>query len=112
MSIKREKSALKTERSAPAATPEAREKQLVALAVDLAEQQLRDGTASSQVITHFLRIGSTREQIEKEILLSQKELNLAKIKAYESETAMKELYEKAINALKSYSGHGDSNDIG
>jgi len=49
----------------PAKTPEARENQLVAMAVDLAEQQLLDGTATSQVITHFLKLGSTKEKIEK-----------------------------------------------
>ena len=56
----------------PALTPEARENQLISLAVDLAEQQLRDGTASSQVITHYLKLGSTKEKIEKEILEKQK----------------------------------------
>ena len=55
-------------RMRPALTPEARENQLVSLAVDLAEQQLRDGTASSQVITHYLKLGSTKERLEKEKL--------------------------------------------
>ena len=62
----------------PALTPEARENQLVSLAVDLAEKQLREGTASSQVITHYLKLGSTKERIEKEILEKQKELIEAK----------------------------------
>ena len=63
-----------SKKTRPALTPEARENQLVALAVDLAEKQLREGTASSQVITHYLKIGSTKERIEKEILEKQKDL--------------------------------------
>lgn len=94
-------------REAPALDPEAREQQLIALAVDLAEKQLRDGTASSQVITHFLKLGSTREQIEKEILGKQKELYSAKTKAYESAQDIKELYAKAIDAVRMYSGNGE-----
>ena len=62
----------------PALTPEARENQLIYLATELAEQQLRDGTASSQVITHYLKLGSSKEKIEKEILERQKELITAK----------------------------------
>ena len=62
----------------PALTPEARENQLISLAVDLAEKQLREGTASSQVITHYLKLGSTKERIEKEILEKQKDLIDAK----------------------------------
>ena len=68
----------------PALTPEARENQLISLAVDLAEQQLREGTASSQVITHYLKLGSTKERIEKEILEKQKELISAKTEALQS----------------------------
>ena len=60
-------------------TPEARENQLIYLATNLAEQQLKDGTASSQVITHYLKLGSTKERIEKEILEKQKELISAKV---------------------------------
>ena len=63
-----------TRKMRPALTPEARENQMISLAVDLAEQQLREGTASSQVITHYLKLGSTKERIEKEILEKQKEL--------------------------------------
>ena len=94
----------------PALTPEARENQLISLAVDLAEQQLRDGTASSQVITHYLKLGSTKERIEKEILEKQKDLIVAKTKSYQTGDELKELYKDALNAMKSYSGHGDSED--
>lgn len=91
----------------PALTPEARENQMINLAVDLAEKQLREGTASSQVITHYLKLGSTKERIEKEILERQKELIEAKTKSYQSSDEMKALYMNALEAMKRYSGHGE-----
>ena len=94
----------------PAKDPEAREQQLTALAMNLAEQQLRDGTASAQVITHFLKLASAREQLEREILERQKDLYSAKTKAYESAQDMRILYEQAINAVRKYSGNGDPED--
>lgn len=90
--------------SRPALTPEAREDQLIALATNLAEQQLRDGTASSQVITHFLKLGSTKERIEKEILREQKEMIKAKTEALKSEKRVEELYAEALSAMRKYSG--------
>lgn len=86
-----------------AISPEVREDQLISLAIDLAEEQLRNGTASSQVITHFLKLGSSKERteqlkMEKEILL----LN-AKTEALQSQKRMDELYENAITAMRSYS---------
>jgi len=94
----------------PALTPEARENQLIYLATNLAEQQLRDGTASSQVITHYLKLGSTKERIEKEILEKQKDLLVAKTESLQSSKRIEELYTNAINAMKHYSGHGDDED--
>jgi hypothetical protein len=94
----------------PALSPEARENQLVSLAVDLAEQQLRDGTASSQVITHYLKLGSTKEKIEKEILEKQKELIEAKTQSLQSAQRIEELYMNALDAMRKYSGQGDSDD--
>lgn len=94
----------------PALTPEARENQLISLAVDLAERQLQDGTASSQVITHYLKLGSTKEKIEKEILEKQKELISAKTEALQSAKRIEELYTNAIKAMQSYSGRSDSDD--
>ena len=94
----------------PALSPEARENQLVSLAVDLAEQQLRDGTASSQVITHYLKLGSTKEKIEKEILMKQKELIEAKTQSLQSVQRIEELYKNALNAMRNYSGQGDPDD--
>lgn len=94
----------------PALSPEARENQLISLAVDLAEKQLRDGTASSQVITHYLKLGSTKEKIEKEILEKQKELIEAKTQSLQSAQRIEELYMNALNAMRKYSGQGDSDD--
>ena len=93
----------------PALTPEARENQLISLAVDLAERQLQEGTASSQVITHYLKLGSTKERIEKEILEKQKDLITAKTEALHSAKRMESLYTEAIAAMKKYSGHTDYN---
>ena len=94
----------------PALTPEARENQLIYLATELAEQQLRDGTASSQVITHYLKLGSSKERIEKEILEKQKDLITAKTEALQSTKRVEELYKDAIAAMRRYSGHGGDED--
>lgn len=97
-------------RRPPATTPEARENQLIALAVDLAEKQLSEGTASSQVISHYLKLGSTKERIEKEILQHQKELIQAKTEALKSTKRVEELYTEALNAMRTYSSRGDDYD--
>ena len=99
-----------TKKIRPATTPEARENQLIALAVDLAERQLIEGTASSQVITHYLKLGSTKERIEREILEKQKMLIEAKTENLQSSKRIEELYMNAINAMKNYSGQNDSSD--
>lgn len=88
----------------PALSPEARENQMISLAIDLAEKQLMEGTASSQVITHYLKLGSTKERIEKEILEKQKSLIEAKTQSLQSAQRIEELYVKAMDAFKSYSG--------
>lgn len=97
-------------KSRPAITPEARENQLISLAVDLAEQQLRDGTASSQVITHFLKIGTTRAELEKEKLRIENRKTEAQIKSIESADETKLLLENALKAMKDYTGHGDADE--
>ena len=94
----------------PALTIEARENQLISLAVDLAEKQLMEGTASSQVITHYLKLGSTKERIEKEILEKQKELISAKTEALQSAKRVEELYADAIKAMRQYNGTGVADD--
>lgn len=97
-------------KSRPAIDPEARENQMIALAVDLAEQQLIEGTASSQVITHFLKLGTTKAELEKEKLRRENEVLSAKAKAYQSGEEMKELCEKAIKAMRDYTGQGDPDE--
>ena len=99
-----------TRKMRPALTPEARENQLISLAVDLAEKQLQEGTASSQVITHYLKLGSTKEKIEKEILEKQKELIIAKTEAMQSAKRVEELYSNALDAMRRYSGNGNEDD--
>ena len=94
----------------PALSPEARENQLISRAVDLAEKQLIEGTASSQVITHYLKLGSTKERIEKEILEKQKELISAKTEAMRSAKRVEELYANALNAMRRYSGQSESDE--
>lgn len=99
-----------TRKIRPAITPEARENQMVSLAVDLAERQLLDGTASSQVITHFLKLGSVKEKVELEKLKLEKDLVAAKTESLQSTKRIEELYTNALNAMKSYNGQGDYDD--
>ena len=106
--VSTKKSSGKSEKIRPALTPEARENQLIYLATELAEQQLREGTASSQVITHYLKLGSSKERIEKEILEKQKELISAKTETLKSAKRIEELYANAISAMRRYSGNGDN----
>lgn len=95
---------------AEATTDEARENQLIALAYDRAEQQLREGTASSQVITHFLKLGSTEEKVRMRMMEEQNKLLIAKTEALESQKRSEELARNAIEAFKRYSGD-DSDEI-
>lgn len=84
---------------------------MISLAVDLAEQQLLDGTASAQVITHFLKLATTREQLEKEKLERENELLRAKTEALESAKHVEELYANALNAMRNYSGQGSDDNV-
>ena len=88
-----------------AMSPEARENQLISEAVDLAEEQIINGTASSQVITHFLKLGSMKERLEREKLQNENELLKAKVKNLESAERSEEMYRKVINAMREYSGN-------
>ena len=92
----------------PALTPEARENQMISLAMDLAERRLRDGSASSQEVTHFLKIAANKEIDAINMKLAQKELELkeAKRQAVESQAKMEELYSEALKAMQRYSGNG------
>jgi proline dehydrogenase len=88
----------------PARTPDERENQLVEAATDLAEKQLREGSASAQVITHYLKLGSSRERLEQERLRG--EIYVAQVKAEHmaSEMRTEELMRQALDAMKNYSG--------
>jgi len=77
---------------------------MVSLAHDLAERQIREGSASSQVITHFLKLGSSREKLEQQRLEHENELTRVKIEAIESQKRVEELYMKALDAMRMYSG--------
>lgn len=90
----------------PASTPEGRENQLISLAVDLAEQQLLDGSASSQVITHFLKLGTEKARLEREKLTHETELLKAKKIALESNERIEKLYSEAMAAFRSYTPEG------
>lgn len=94
-------------RRAPASSDEARENQLIALAEARAEEQLRNGTASSQVICHYLRLGSQREKLEREKLKSEVDVLKAKKESYESGKRVEELYSEAMKAVRSYRGEDD-----
>lgn len=94
----------------PAYTPDARENQLIALAMDAAEKQLIEGTASSQVIAHFLKLGSSRGRLEKAKLEQETALLEAKKETLESAQRTEEIYAKALEAMKRYSGSDPSED--
>jgi hypothetical protein len=104
---KQDESATERRKRAPAKTLEARENQLIALTFDLAEKQLRDGTATSQVMTNFLKLGSTKERLEREELEKKVELLTAKTEAIKSAKTVEELYANALSAMRKYSGGGD-----
>lgn len=94
-------------KSRPALTPEARENQMISLAVDLAEKQLKEGTASSQVITHFLKLATVREKLERERLVKENKLLEAKTESIERSDRIESMYKDAISAMRRYGGHGD-----
>lgn len=94
----------------PALTPEAREQQLIALAVDLVEQRLIDGTASSQETTHFLKLASSKAKLERERLELENELTKAKTKSLQSADRIELLYKEAIDAMRRYSGQSNADE--
>lgn len=98
------------QRPRPATTAEGREQQLIAAAVDLAEQKILDGTAASQVIVHYLKLGSTRETLEQERLRRENELLRAKVESLASSARMEDLYDKAIIAMRVYQGRPHEQD--
>lgn len=101
---------IRTQRMRPAITPEARENQMIALAEELAERQLMEGTASAQVIVHYLKLASTKEKAELEKLKADTALQQAKIEALGSAQRIEALYEDAMKAFRSYSGYGETDE--
>lgn len=100
-----------TERTQPPGqTLEARENQLILLATNLAEEQLRNGTASSQVIAHYLKLGSTRERLEQDRIRHENELARAKTESIESQKQQEIDFQAAMRAWKSYSGQDEDDD--
>ena len=91
-------------RRKPASTPDARESQMIELADQLAERQLREGTASAQVITHYLKLGSSRERLEQGKLVLETELVKAKTEAIAGQARQEELFAEAIKAMRAYQG--------
>lgn len=88
----------------PADTPEGRENQLISLAYDRAEQQMIEGTASAQVLTHFLKMGSTRNKLEEAKIQHENLLLAAKVEEIAKGNKMEELVSEAIRAMRSYTG--------
>ena len=93
--------------SRPGTTPESRENQIINKAMNLAEKQIDEGTASSQVITHFLKLATVKAELEREKLARENELLKAKTDSLQSQQRIEELYENAIKAMQKYGGHGD-----
>jgi hypothetical protein len=111
MPARRRRSELEKSRRRPATTPEMRENELVSKAHDLAERMIEDGSASSQVITHFLKLGSTRERLEQQRLEHENELTRVKIEAIASQARIEELYRDAIKAMRTYAGDTMDDDL-
>lgn len=104
------KTELVPDESRPPISPAVREQRIIDLALDRAEQQLRDGTASSQVITHFLKLATEKERLEREKLASEAALKRAQVEAIKAEKESSELYAEAIAAMKLYSGNSEEYD--
>lgn len=104
------KTEISSRKMRPALDPEARTNQLIALATDLVEQRLRDGTASSQETTHFLKQATAKYQLELELAKEQKELMSAKKDQLRSEEKMEKLMVEAISAIRDYQGRGEPDD--
>ena len=90
-----------------AKTPEAREQQLVALAIDLAEKQIIEGRVSAQVLTHYLKLASEKEKLERAKLKQENELLKAKVEALASTARAEEIFEEALKAMRTYTGRDE-----
>lgn len=90
-----------------ALTPDARERQLIAKAERLAEKRIDEGTASNQLLVHYLKLGTVRSNLEKELLQAQIALAKAKTESYESAVRVEELFKEAESVFKKYAGMDD-----
>lgn len=108
--VKAPTSQTSTRGSRRAITPEARENQMISLAMDLVEQRLRDGTASSQETTHFLKLATAKYKYELKEVEQRVELSKAKTETLQSAKRVEELYMNAIKAFRNYNGQGDADD--
>lgn len=94
----------------PAITPEEKDNQMISLATDLVERRLREGTASSQEIVYYLKLGSQKEKLEKQILERQRDLMEAKTASLQSAQRIEALFDEAMKMFKVYSGTEDGED--
>ena len=99
-----------TPRRPRAKTPAQREQQLIELASDLAEKQMREGTASAMVITHYIKLATVRERLELEKLTTENALRQAQVESLQSMKRVEELYANALNAMRAYSGSDEDRD--
>lgn len=97
-------------RRSPATTPEAQENRMINLAVGLAERQLREGTASAQVITHYLKLAGTRNRLEEEELASRNALLRSRVQQIESQQNVERMYSEALSAMRRYQGQEVEDD--
>lgn len=104
------KTASPSKKIRPALSAEARENQLIDLAYSAAEKQLMDGTASSQVITHFLKLATEKSKLELEKLRNENELTRAKTESIQSDKKVEQMYEEAIRAMRTYAGQEEPDD--
>lgn len=104
------KTASPSKKIRPALSAEARENQLIDLAYGAAEKQLMDGTASSQVITHFLKLATEKSKLELEKLRNENELTRAKTESIQSDKKVEQMYEEAIRAMRTYAGQEEPDD--
>lgn len=92
-------------RRRPATTPEEREHRLINLSYDAAEEQIKEGRATSQLLVHFLRLGTEQASLEKERLRGENALLEARVDSLASAKRIEELYSEAMKAFSSYQGH-------
>jgi hypothetical protein len=98
-------------RQAPGMTIQSREDQIIRLAYDLVEERILKKTATSQEVTEFIRLGSTKAQLERERLKQENALLVAKTQSLESQKRIEEMYAKAMKSFKKYSGQSDDEEV-